>query len=124
MEELQMFDYAQIDEQGYCFSKSTLSGIVEHEDLIFIGEEDVQLGQKYDRENKVWLDEFKPEEPQEPSLTLEDVKKDIESLQEDNLVVMGAQAEQYEGQEVLKQDMLAIMSAIAELYEMVIGGSK
>lgn len=63
------YNYAQIDEKCYCIGISTLSGIVEHENMIFIGDEVVEFGQKYDLDNKVWLDEFKPEEPQEPIVT-------------------------------------------------------
>ena len=117
--------HAQIDEQGYCIGLYHLSDEVTAECMILLKEDEkVEFGQKYDIENKVWLDEFKPIEPQPQPLTLEDVKKAIEKIQEDNLVVMGAQAKQYEGQQAIQQDMLAVMSAIAELYEMVIGGSK
>lgn len=73
-----MFRYAQIDEHGYCFAQSTLSGEVVKDDMILLEENQVvDLGQKYDQVNKVWTNEFKPVEPQVPQVTLEDVQSNV-----------------------------------------------
>lgn len=90
-----MFNYAQINEQGYCIGVSFLSGEVINENMIFIAEDGDYIGRKYDRQNKEWTDEyFSVPEPQ-ISVTLEDIKQDTSLISEnvetssfDNLINM------------------------------------
>lgn len=73
-----MFNYAQIDELGYCIGLSTLSGEVSHDNMILLEKNEVvDFGQKYDQVNKVWTNEFKSVEPQVPQVTLEDVQSNV-----------------------------------------------
>lgn len=77
-----MFNYAQINEQGYCIGVSFLCGEVTSEDMILIEEDGNYIGRKYDRQNKKWTDEYLPiPEPQIP-VTLEDIKGDTAPIKE------------------------------------------
>lgn len=54
-----MFNYAQIDENGYCFGVSKLSGEVIAEDMIRLENTSLDyINKKFDRANKVWLNEY------------------------------------------------------------------
>ena len=54
-----MFNYAQINELGYCIGISCLSGEVIKDDLILIDDFDNSyINRKYDIENQQWTDEY------------------------------------------------------------------
>lgn len=78
-----MFNYAQINEQGYCVGIASLSGEVLQDDMIPIESYDLSyINRKYDRHNKKWTDEYLPiPEPQMP-VTLEDIKGDTAPIKE------------------------------------------
>ena len=86
----QIFRYAQIDKNGYCVGLSTLSGLVDNPNMILLKEEDVKLGQKYDLENKVWLDEIKkqPEFKDEHHSLTKTINENVETTSFDNLLNM------------------------------------
>lgn len=77
-----MFNYAQLNEQGYCIGISFLSGEVTSNDMILIEENGDYIGRKYDKQNKKWTDEcLSIPEPQIP-ITLEDIKGDTAPIKE------------------------------------------
>lgn len=77
-----MFNYAQINEQGYCIGVSFLCGEVTSEDMILIEEDGNYIGRKYDRQNKKWTDEYLPIPEPQTQLTLQDIKNDISPIKE------------------------------------------
>lgn len=61
--------YAQLTDDGYCIGVSDLSEEVHYDDMILMDNYDTSyLGRKYDRENKIWTDEYLESEeiPGEP----------------------------------------------------------
>ncbi|MDY3369308.1 hypothetical protein [Zhenhengia yiwuensis] len=82
-----MFNYAQINEQGYCVGIASLSGEVLQDDMIPIESYDLSyINRKYDRHNKKWTDEYLPiPEPQIP-VTLEDIKGDTAPIKETTML--------------------------------------
>ena len=77
-----MFNYAQINEQGYCIGVSFLCDEVTSEDMILIEEDGNYIGRKYDRQNKKWTDEYLPIPEPQIQLTLQDIKNDTSPIKE------------------------------------------
>lgn len=54
-----MYNYAQINDDGYCVGTSQLSGIISDPSMIRIDGDLINfLGRKYDLENNSWTDEY------------------------------------------------------------------
>ena len=54
-----MFNYAQLNEEGYCVGISQLVDKIEKENIILIDENlDNFLGKKYDLKNNCWTNEY------------------------------------------------------------------
>lgn len=54
-----MFNYAQINEEGYCMAISSLSGEVGSEKLVLIeGFNADYINRRYDRSTQKWTDEY------------------------------------------------------------------
>lgn len=89
-----MFNYAQINEQGYCIAISSLTGKIVGDNLILLEECDTSyLGRKYDKENSAWTDEYYvPEEvekePSEYERLITEVYETTSTSAEDNLLNM------------------------------------
>ena len=88
-----MFNYAQINELGYCIGLSCLSGEVIKDNLILIDDFDSSyINRKYDTENKVWTDEYYVVEPVEMVNEHEEITKEVYQTtllsSEDNLLNM------------------------------------
>lgn len=78
-----MYNYAQLNKQGYCIGISSLSGIVESYDMILLEEYDTSyLSRKFDRDDRLWIDEYLPTPNPQTPLTLEDIKGDITPIKE------------------------------------------
>lgn len=76
-----MFNYAQLNKQGYCIGISSLSSEVTNNDMISIdGYNNNYIGRKYDRQAKQWTDEYWPEPEQPTVITLEDIKNDTSPI--------------------------------------------
>ena len=76
--------YAQITEQGYCVGVSQLSDEVKHDDMILLDNYDTSyIGRKYDRQNKIWTDEYLENEEvvQEPLTPIEALGQQLSDLE-------------------------------------------
>ena len=74
-----MYKYAQINNEGICFSKSLLSGIVDSPDMILLTDEDYDkplLGKKY--VNGLWEDII-PDMDESPS-QLDEIQANLDYL--------------------------------------------
>ena len=88
-----MFNYAQINDLGYCIGISCLSGEVIKDDLILIDDFDNSyINRKYDIENQQWTDEYYIPEEIEIINEHEEITKEVyqtTSLSaDDNLINM------------------------------------
>ncbi|MDA3732025.1 hypothetical protein PBV87_11085 [Niameybacter massiliensis] len=76
-----MFNYAQINEQGYCIGISSLTNEVVQENMILIEQYDnLYISRKYDKESKQWTDEYLSIIDPQAELTLQDIKKDTSPI--------------------------------------------
>lgn len=107
-----MYCYAQINENKICVGISQLSNIVIDENLISIPFFDTTLiGKKYNE--GVWEDIPKPDPEPAP-------KSDTEKIQDNQLSIMEAMADQYEQQQGTN---LNVYDVLATIYETVSGGT-
>lgn len=89
-------NYAEIDKDGYVIGLYTLSDVVSCDNYIFIGDESIEFGRKYDRINKIWTDEFRPQLPEGPILATiseheqltKSMSENVETSSFDNLINM------------------------------------
>ena len=83
MNETIKYIYAQLDTNNFCCGLSNLSGECTADNVVRLDEYDMAyLGRKYDKESQVWLDEYLPEPEPVQTVTLEDVRKDIQPISE------------------------------------------
>lgn len=60
-----MYKYLLIDNEGYCYGFSILNSIKERDYMILIDSEEDEneyMYRKYDKENNIWLNEYKNRE--------------------------------------------------------------
>lgn len=108
-----MYCYAQINEDKICVGISQLSNIIVDESLIAIPSFDTTLiGKKYNE--GVWEDVPKPDPEPVP-------KSDTEKIQDNQLSIMEAMADQYEQQQEVN---LNVYDVLATIYETVSGGAE
>lgn len=80
---MNMYIYAQLDTNNFCCGLSNLSSECIADNMIRIDEYDMAyLGRRYDKESQAWLDEYLPEPEPVQTVTLEDVRKDIQPISE------------------------------------------
>lgn len=88
-----MYNYAQLDEQGFCVGLSSLSGKIENTNAILINEYDLSyIGRRYDRVLNEWLDEYiEPIEEvttNEFELLIKETYETTQVVSDDNLINM------------------------------------
>lgn len=89
-----MFNYVQLDEQGYCIGISTLNGEVKADNMVLLEEyNESYIGRKYNLVLKEWTDEyFTPELEGKPISEHETLTKEVYDItqfaSEDNLLNM------------------------------------
>ncbi len=104
-----MYRYLTIDEKGFVIGESYLNSKIETENQILVSGNFDYSNKKY--ENGQWIEAEQPAKP----------KSDTQKIQDNQLSIMEAMADQYEQQQEVN---LNTYDVLATIYETVSGGAE
>lgn len=104
-----MYRYLTVDEKGFVIGESYLNSKIEAENQVLVSKDFDYSNKKY--ENGQWIEAEQPAKP----------KTDAEKIQDNQLSIMEAMADQYEQQQEVN---LNTYDVLATIYETVSGGAE
>lgn len=104
-----MYRYLTINEKGFVIGESYLNSKIEAENQVLVSKDFDYSNKKY--ENGQWIEAEQPAKP----------KTDAEKMQDNQLSIMEAMADQYEQQQ---ETNLNVYDVLATIYETVSGGAE